>query len=125
MPSQLELIGFGFTTLCLALAVYSGMKAFVANSKLISYLKQNHNAQWHKFLGEEIPNLIQHIYLTPLNSEQSYFHFIFNSREDFGDQQIWKYKKQIRYRISGFIVYAIAGIIGFGMIGLVLSQLNP
>jgi hypothetical protein len=125
MPYQLEHIGLGFAALCLALAGYSGMRAVLANAQLISYLKQHHNAQWHKFLGDEMPDVFRHVYLTPLNSEQSYFHFIFKSREDFGDQQIREYRKQIQYRILGFVVYAITGVIGFGMIGLVLSRLNP
>jgi hypothetical protein len=124
MPSRLELIGFGFTILCLILAAYSGMRAVITNSKFLSYLKQNHYQQWNDFLGEDMPDLIRHIYFTPLNSEKSYYYFIFKSREDFGDKQVSEYKKQIRYGLYGFILYAIAGVSSFGITGFVLSQLS-
>lgn len=119
-----ELIGFGFTILCFILAAYSGAKAVIENSKFLAYLKQRHYQQWNDFLGEDMPDLIRHIYFVPLSSEKSYFHFIFKSREDFGDKQVREYKKQIRYGLYGFIIYVTAGVSSFGMTGFILSKIN-
>jgi hypothetical protein len=52
MPSRLEIIGFGITGLCLTLAVFNLAKALIANSRFLTYLKENHYAHW-KFEGAE------------------------------------------------------------------------
>ena len=96
----------------------------MTNLKLLAYLKEHHFPRWNEFYGEEMKSVIRHIYMTPLNSEKSYFYFLLKSGEDLGDKQVRDYKRTIRYATGGFVVYAIAAVIVFGIRAWLLSQAN-
>jgi hypothetical protein len=123
MPNRIEIIGFGVSILNLILAAISIARALIANSKFLAYLKNNHYEQWNYFLGEDITDQFKHILFTSLSSENSYYYFVFRSKQDFGDSQIKDHKRRIRYAAYGFLVYAVAAFIAFGMTGWLLSQM--
>src|SRR5205823_5319986 len=108
MPSRIEIMGFGFTAICLSLAVINLVRALTANSTFLTYLKQNHYPEWMKFIGENNMEVMRHICLTPLNSENLYHYFVFRSDEEFGDTRVMNYKRQIRSAAYGFIFNAVA-----------------
>jgi hypothetical protein len=120
----IEYLGFGFSALCLILAVYCALRLAYFNQRFLAYLKQNHYPKWNDFIGEDITDQFKHLGLTPLNSKKSFYHFVFRSSDDFGDRQVKDFKRQIRYGAYGFIINAIAGVSSFGMTGFILSQLR-
>lgn len=121
MTSNIEIMGFGFTAICISFSMISLIRALVANSMLLKHLKQNHYSAWKQFIGETDTEMIRHICLTPLNSKNSYHYFIFKSDEEFDDTQVGIYKRRVRNGAYGFVFNGVASFIGFGLTGFLLT----
>ena len=114
---MLENLGLGFTGLCLLWAVLSGARAVFFNVKLQTYLKAHHYDKWKEFVGEGV-DLFRNVFLKPMNSDKSYFFFLFRSTEDFGDKQVRDYMRHVRAGILGFVISVVAALVSFSTIGL-------
>jgi hypothetical protein len=119
MPNA-EQLGHAFTLLCFFLAFLSLIRMVVYDQTLPTYLKAHHYDRWKEFIGEDT-DIFRNIYLKPMNSDKSYFHFICWSHDDLGDTQVHDYWKHVRGGILGFLINVVAAVIGFVTIGMVLS----
>lgn len=63
------------------------IRLVVYNQKLQTYLKTHHYDRWKEFIGEDT-ELFRNIYLKPINSDKSYFHFTVWSSDDLDDKQV-------------------------------------
>lgn len=102
------------------LAFLSILRFVVYNQKLQTHLKAHHYDRWKEFIGEDT-ELFRNIYLKPINSNKSYFHFTLWSSDDFDDKQVLDYRRHIRAGILGFLINVVAAVIGLVTIGVVLS----
>lgn len=111
----METLVWIYTALFVGGAAINIARSLAEGSRFSRYMDENHPEEWQRLLYQQLP---ARIILWPFR-RGNVVHFIWKSREDFGDPRINLFRHKLRWTFYAWLIYLVGGVLGFALLGLI------